>query len=82
MNHQKKSLLIYDIKDNFMLQKIISPNKKIEIKKPVKGKKYELLKMVQDNILAAESENFQNRNNHFTILNELKEKTKIKKLSK
>ena len=65
-----------------MLQKIISPNKKIEIKKPVKGKKYELLKMVQDNILAAESENFQNRNNHFTILNELKKKLKLKKLSK
>ncbi len=67
-----------NIKDNFLLQKIISPNKKIEIKKPVKGKKYELLKMVQDNILAAESENFQNRNNHFIILNELKEKLQLK----
>ena len=47
MNHQKRNLVNIDIKDNFMLQKIISPNKKIEIKKPVKGKKYELLKMVQ-----------------------------------
>ena len=52
MNHQKEIFVNIDIKDNFMLQKIISPNKKIEIKKPVKGKKYELLKMVQDNIFS------------------------------
>ncbi len=67
-----------DIKDRSLLQKIISPSKKIEIKKPIKGKKYELLKMVQDNILATESENFQNRNSHFRILNELKKKLGLK----
>ena len=43
-------LLNFHLQNTELIKKIISPNKNIEIKKPKKGKKLELIKLVSDNI--------------------------------
>ncbi len=71
-------LINFNLKNTELIKKIISPNKNIEIKKPKKGKKLELIKLVSDNILASNQETQKINDNEPEVLKNLYKKFKLK----
>jgi len=71
-------LLNYHLKNTEIIKKVISPNKNLQIKKPKKGKKLELMKLVNENILASSqgSQNF--KDTQPEVLKNLHTKFKLK----
>ena len=71
-------LLNLDLKEIKLIQKVISPNKVVEIKKPKKGKKLELLRVVGENIKAANKIMLNKIDNNKKVLNELSKALNLK----
>ncbi len=71
-------LINFHMKNTELIKKVISPNKNIEIKKPQKGKKLELMKLVSDNILASSKDKQNINDNEPIVLKNLHKKLKLK----
>ena len=71
-------LINFNLKNTELIKKVISPNKNLEIKKPKKGKKLELMKLVSDNIQAASKDKQNIKDNEPKILKSIYEKFKLK----
>ena len=71
-------LVNFQIKNTELIKKVISPNKGLEIKKPKKGKKLELIKLVGDNILASNQNSQYINDDEHEILKKLYNKFKLK----
>ena len=64
-------LVNIEIQSTQLVENIISKDKKVEIRKPKKGKKLELMKMVQDNIKAMSQKKIQNEKLHLIGLKKI-----------
>ena len=71
-------LINFNLKNTELIKKVISPNKNLEIKKPKKGKKLELMKLVSDNIQAASKDKQNIKDNEPKVLKSIYEKFKLK----
>ncbi len=71
-------LINFDLKNTELIKRIISPNKSLEIKKPKKGKKLELIKLVSDNIAASIKDRQNIKENEPKVLKSIYEKFKLK----
>ena len=71
-------LINFDLKNTELIKEVISPNKSLEIKKPKKGKKLELMKLVKDNIQASSKGKQNIKNNEPEVLKSIYEKFKLK----
>ena len=71
-------LVNFNLKNTELIKKVISPNKSLEIKKPKKGKKLELMKLVSDNIQAASKDKQNIKDNEPKVLKSIYEKFKLK----
>ncbi len=71
-------LINFHLKNTELIKKVISPDKNLEIKKPKKGKKLELMKLVSDNILASSKDRQNINNNEPIVLKNLHKKLKLK----
>ena len=70
-------LINFDLKNTELIKRIISPNKNLEIKKPKKGKKLELIKLVSDNIAASSKDRQNIKENEPKVLKSIYEKFKL-----
>ena len=77
-NPPNEILINFDLKNTELIKKVISPNKNLEIKKPKKGKKLELMKLVGDNILASSKDRQNISENEPKVLKSIYEKFKLK----
>ncbi len=71
-------LINLDLKNTELIKEVISPNKSLEIKKPKKGKKLELMKLVKDNIQASSKGKQNIKNNEPEVLKSIYKKFKLK----
>ena len=71
-------LINFNLKNTELIKEVISPNKSLEIKKPKKGKKLELMKLVRDNIQASSKGNQNIKDNEPEVLKSIYEKFKLK----
>jgi excinuclease ABC subunit C len=71
-------LVNFDLKNTELIKRVISPNKSLEIKKPKKGKKLELMKLVSDNIKASSKDKQNIKDNEPEVLKSIYEKFKLK----
>ena len=77
-NPPDEILINFDLKNTELIKKVISPNKNLEIKKPKKGKKLELMKLVGDNIIASSKDRQNISENEPKVLKSIYEKFKLK----
>ncbi len=71
-------LINIDLKNTELIKGVISPNKSLVIKKPKKGKKLELMKLVSDNIQASSKDKLNIKDNEPKVLKRIYEKFKLK----
>ncbi len=71
-------LVNFHLQNTELIKKVISPNKSLEIKKPKKGKKLQLIKLVSDNILATDQDTQKINDNGPEVLKKLHKKFKLK----
>ena len=71
-------LINFNLTNTELIKKVISPNRSLEIKKPKKGKKLELMKLVSDNIQAAIKDKQNIKDYEPDVLKSIYEKFKLK----
>ncbi len=71
-------LINFNLQNTELIKKVISPNKNLEIRKPKKGKKLQLIKLVSDNILATDQNTQKMNDNAPEVLKNLHKKFKLK----